>query len=94
MFEFFKAIKYIISLDRLEYGALKRDTKKEKDKFFIILSNIIIVVAIVLLFYKLFLVSLVLIICLMTFAFIAHYLKLYRVLQNQMGNSFFRNKKS
>jgi len=94
MLIFFKAVKYIYSLDTLEYQALKRNAKKEKNKFFIVLSNIIIITAIILLFYKLFLVSLILIICLVIFSFFAYYLKLYRVLQNQLGNPFFRNRKS
>ena len=94
MLNFFKAIKYIYSLDALEYQALKRDAKKEKNKFFIVLSNFIIVIAIILLFYKLFVVSLILIICLVIFSFFAYYLKLYRVLQNQLGNPFLKNKKS
>ena len=91
---FLKAIKYISSLDALEYETLKRCAKKEKNYFFMILSNIIVIGVIILLFYKLFLISFILVIILVIFAFFAYYSKLYNVLKNQIDSPFFKNKKS
>ncbi len=40
MFEFFKAIKYMSSLETLEYQALKQDSLKVKSLFLIIIMII------------------------------------------------------
>lgn len=91
MLKFFQAIKYIISLDRFEYEALKRDAQKQKNKLIAIISNVIVVTIIILLVYQKFLLSLTLLVFLVIFAFFQYYWKLYRVLKNQFGNPFYKN---
>lgn len=92
MLEFFQAISYIISLDRFEYDALKRDAQKQKDTLIATITRIIIITIIILLIYQKFLLSFILLVFLVIFAFLQYYWKLYRVLKNQLGNPFFTNR--
>ncbi len=82
MLKFFQAIGYIISLDRFEYDALKRDAQKQKNTLVAIISNVVIITIIIPLIYQKFLLSFILLVFLVIFAFFQYYWKLYQVLKN------------
>ena len=92
MLKFFQAIGYIISLDRFEYDALKRDAQKQKNTLVAIISNVVIITIIIPLIYQKFLLSFILLVFLVIFAFFQYYWKPYQVFKNQLGNPFYINR--
>lgn len=92
--QFFKAIKYISSLETLEYRALKQDSLKIKSLFLVIAMIIGRISLLIMIYFLIKLNIFAVILCLIVgiaFSFLSYYLRMYWALQNQLGNPFYRN---
>ena len=97
MIQFFQSIKYISSLEAFEYHALKRDSLKIKSSFLAVVTLIGRFSFLGIIYFLIKMNVLAIILCLVVgtvFSFLSYYLRMYRALQSQLGNPFYKNSTS